>query len=657
MYLFIILFFFQAPKFLWITIIHVLLWNFIFSVTESIEVNGAEDLLLKNSFRDRIRYSTHICDRLKNSPPSLVAYHNNEELLSSPDSDVNLENPGLIKDLTKGVNPVKRHVSLRCYNHHTQENNEPNNQDPSVISEWQMKSTPVNDAFGADFSAVQKPKVVDLKKIDINLHKGIHQEPLYSAIPHLQKGNLIGDNSKHSLPQLNLQDKTNKIKSLISPPQHKYADIKPDQLFNENLHYKLVQPSLTFPLPSKFIKSPITHSLSRPIEIHNTNVDTAVLTTENYQQSDPSKLNPHNIPNKNVYQKDSIVEKKPLLSLSSIQINKPKPVEVSDDKRVPPIAYRPTSPQYIQIPEIKPLLIPIFVRKEVFISPQSERPQANIDLLSHPKIIKNGITESTAQPILTEKEVPVSLQHKKKPGLIDWFLPMQFIKSPDAELAHKPISIEKEGSTYFPNKKQQELIDLSSSTQLIKTPDAEIVHKPNTIEKEVTISESNSQKQPIIDLSPQTPQFVNTPDKESLYQATPGQPILPINAPYEQKQSLINFPSLSQVTETFNSESTSQIVPIQKEVSTSAMYGQPPPFFDFSPPPKFQQLKINKEISIPVLSQQQRIVAPLELINSFNPKLISQKKSALYDQQKPIILPSPPPLIKTTTTSAYAVEY
>lgn len=641
----------MAPKLLWITIIHVLLWNFIFSVTESIEVNGAEDLLLKNSFRDRVRYSTHICDRLKNSPPPLVAYHNNEELLSSPDSDVNLENPGLIKDLTKGVNPVKRHVSLRCYNHHTQENNEPNNQDPSVISEWQMKSTPVNDAFHADFSAVQKPKVVDLKKIDINLHKVIHQEPLHSAIPQLQKGNLIGENSKHSLPQLNLQDETNKIKSLISVPQHKYADIEPDQLFNGNLHKKFVLPSLTFPLPSKFIKSPITHSLSRPTEIHNTNVDTAVLTTENYQQSDPSKLTPHNIPNKNVYQKDSIVEKKPGLSLSSIQINKLRPVEVPDDKRVPPIAYRPTSPHYIQIPEIKPLLIPIFVRKVVSISPQSEQPQANIDLLSHSKIIKNGITESTAQPILIEKEVPVPLQHKKNSGLIDWFLSKHDLKTPGAELAHKPVSIEKEGSIYFPKKKQQELIDLSSSTQLIKTPDAEIVHKPNTIEKEVSISESNSQKQPIIDLSPQTPQFVNIPDKESLYQTTPGQPILPINVPYEQKQSLINLPSLSQVTETFNSESTSQMVPIQKEVSTSATYGEPQRFFDFSPPPRFQQLKINKEISIPLPSQQKRIVAPLELINSFNPKLISQKKSVLYDQQKPIILPSPPPLIKTDRKS------
>ncbi|KAF0752908.1 proline-rich extensin-like protein EPR1, partial [Aphis craccivora] len=577
-----------APKLLWITIIHVLLWNFIFSVTESIEVNGAEDLLLKNSFRDRVRYSTHICDRLKNSPPPLVAYHNNEELLSSSDSDVNLENPGLTKDLTKGVNLVKRHVSLRCYNHHTQENNEPNNQDPSVTSEWQMKSTPVNDAFDADFSAVQKPKVVDLKKIDINLHKVIHQEPLHSAIPQLQKGNLIGENSKYSLPQLNLQDETNKIKSLISVPQHKYADIKPDQLFNGNLHKKLVLPSLTFPLPSKFIKSPIPHSLSRPTQIHNTYVDTAVLTTENYQQSDPSKLTPHNIPNKNVYQKDSIVEKKPGLSLSSIQINKPKPLEVPDDKRVPPIAYRPTSPHYIQIPEIKPLLIPIFVRKVVTISPQSERPQANIDLLSHSKIIKNGITESTAQPILIEKEVPVSLQHKNNSGLIDWFLSKNDLKTTGAKWPHKPV------------KKQQELIDLSSSTQLIKTPDAEIVHKPTTIEKEVSISESNSQKQPIIDLSSQTPQFVNIPDKESLYQTTPGQPILPINAPYEQKQSIINLPPLSQVTET---------------------------------------------------------VAPLELINSFNPKLISQKKSTLYDQQEPIILPSPPPLIKTTTTSAYAIEY
>jgi len=696
----------MAPKSLWITIIHVLLWSFIFSVTESIELNEAEDLLL-NDFSDRVRFTTHICDRLKNLPPPAV-YNNNDEPLSDSDSDGNFENPGLVKDLSKAVNPVKRHASLRCYNLHTQENNEPNKQDPSITNEWQMKSTPVNNAFGAnlpnDLLVAQKPNVVDLKKIDINFHKMVHQEPLHSTVSLLQKGNLIGENPKHALLQLNLQDKTNKIKSLISAPQHKLVDVIPVKLLDESLQNKFVKPSLTFPSPPKLIKSPVSHSLLQPTELHNNNGNTAVLTIDNDKQKNPSKLiqlSPHNIPFKDAYQKDSLIEKKPLLSaVPFIQINKPKPVEILDDKHVPPIAYRPTSPQYIKIPVIKPVFVPTFIQKEVSISPANEQPQVtNIGLLSQPKITKNGIAESTSQPNLIEKEVSISLPYKKqqglidllspaqfiktsdkeivhKPieiekevsiplpykkqqGLIDLLSPAQFIKTSDKEIVHKPIKIEKEVSIPLPYKKQQGLIDLLSPAQFIKTSDKEIVHKPIEIEKEVSISEPNGQqKQPIIDLPQQIPIFIRTPDKDSLSQAIPGQTIVSVNAPYEQKQPIISLPSPPQVTETFNSESTSQIIPIQKEVSTSASYVQQQPLVDFPPPPpQFQQIKIQKEISIPLRHQQQKIGAPLELVNSFNSELISQtisqKKNSLYDQQKPIILPSPPPLIKTTT-SAYA---
>ncbi|XP_060841234.1 uncharacterized protein LOC132921978 [Rhopalosiphum padi] len=619
----------MAPKLLWITIIHVLLWNFIFSVTESIELNGAEDLL-SNNFRDRVRFTTHICDHLKNLPPP-AAYNNNDEPLSDSDSDGNFENPGLVKNLRKSLNPVKRHASLRCYNLHTQENNEPNKPDPSITNEWQMKSTPVNNAFGAnlqnDLLVAQKPKVVELKKIDINFHKMVHQEPLYSTVSLLQKGNLIGDNPKY-VPnlQLNLQDKTNKIKSLISAPQHKLVDVIPVKLLDESLQNKFVKPPLTFPSPSKFIKSPVSYSLFRPTEVHNNNDNVAVLTTDNDKQSNPSKLiplSPHNIPNKDVYQQDSLIEKKPLLSaVPFIQINKPKPVEILDDKRVPPIAYRPTSPQYIKVPVIKPVFVPIFMQKEVSISPANEQPQTtNFGLKSQPKITKNGIAESTSQPNLIEKEVSISLPYKKPQGLIDLLSPPQYIKTSDTEIVHKPIAIE----------------------------------------KEVSISEPNvQQKQPIIDLPPQTPIFIRTPDKDSLNPAIPGKTIVSVNAPYEQKPSIISLLSPPQVTETFNSESTSQIIPIQNEVSTPASYVQQQPLVNFSPPPpQFQQIKIQKEISIPLPLpyQQQKIGVPLKLVNSFNSELlsqtISQKKNSLYDQQKPIILPSPPPLIKTTT-SAYA---
>jgi len=612
----------MAPKLLWITIIHVLLWNFIFSITESIELKGTEDLLL-NSFRDRKRFTAHICDRLKNLPPS-AAYNNNDELLYDSDSDGNFENPGLVKDLSKAVNPVKRHASLRCYNLHTQENNEPNNLDPSITNEWQMKSTPVNNAFGVNFPndlpMAQKLKDVDLKKIDINFHK-VHQEPLHSTVSLLQKGNLIGENPKHPLFQLNLQDKTNKIKSLISAPQHKLVDVIPDKLLDGSLNNKFAKQPLNFPSHSKLIISPVTYSLLRPTEIHNNNDDTAKLTINNDKQNNPSKLislSSHNIPNKNFYQKDSLIEKKPLLSVPFVQINKPKPIEISDDKHVPPIAYRPTSPQYIKNPVVKPVLVPIFVQKDVSISPANEKPQTNFGLLSQPKITKSGIAESTSQPNLIEKEVSISVPHKN----------------------------------------QQGSIDLSSSAQFIKTSDTEIVHKPIATEKEVSISESNGQqKQPIIDLPPQIPIPIRTPEKDSLYQAIPGQTIVSLNAPYEQKQSIISLPPPLQVTETFNSESTSQIIPIQKELLISGSYEQQKPLFYLIKPPEFQQIKIQKEISIPFSYQQQKIGAPLKLMNSFNsgliPQSIAQNKNSFNDQQKPIILPSPPPLIKTTT-SAYA---
>jgi len=628
------------------------LWNFIFSLSESIDLNEDSKLLL-NSLHDRVRYTTHICDRLKNSPP--VVNHNNYEPHSGVD---NFENPGLAKDLSEPSNPVKRHAIIRCYNRSpAQENNEPNK--PELItSEWQMKSTPVNNAYGDlyDHSMGQKSTVVGLKEIDINSQKVIDQEPLYHTVPFLQKGNLIGNNPQHSLLQSNLQDTKNKIKSLLSTPQHKLGEIISDKLVDESLHNKLAQPSLTLPLPSKFIKYPVINPSIQSPEIL-TNVDTAGLITESDKQSNPLKLSPllPHVPNNNFYHKDLTVENKPFLSLPSIQLNKPKPVDILYDRRVPPIVYRPTLSQFKQTPVIKPTLPPLFVQKEVSHPSINEQAQANIGLQSqYPKIIKNGIAESTSQPILTKKENLISLPFKKPQELIG-SPPTQFAKTSDIE-TFKPITlIEKKVSIYLPYKKQQGLIDLSPPTQFMKTSNSEMKYKPIAIEKEVQVSELKEQKQPIVDLPPQAPQLINTPDKESIYKETPEQTVVSVNVPYEQNSSIIGLSSPPQITEPFNSESTSQIMPSENEFSMSSVYGQQQTVANFSPPPppQLQQIKIQKEISIPLSYQQQIVGAPIKLVKTINTELISQKKNGFSDQQKPIILPSPPPLTKTTT-SAYA---
>lgn len=638
----------MAPKLLWIAIIHVLLWNFIFSLSESIELNEDGGLLL-NSLRDRVRYTTHICDRLKNSSP--VVNHNNYEPLPDSDGD---ENGRLAKDLSEPSNPVKRHAILRCYNRPAQENHEPNNPDITT-SEWQMKSTPVNDAYGDlyNHSTLQKPKVVDLKKIDINSQKVIDQEPLYHTVPLLTKGNFISQNPKHSLLQLNLQDTANKIKSLISTQQHKLGEKISDKLVDESLHNKLAKPSLTLSLPPKFTKYPVINPLIRPTEIVN-NVDSAGLITDSDKQSNPPKLPqflPH-IPNNNSYQKDLIVKNKPFSPLSPIQFNKPKPVDIFYDRHVPPIVYQPTLPSLIQTPVIKQILPTVFVPKEVSISSTNERPQPNIGLTSqYPKIVK--IVGSTSQPTPIEKDVTISLPHKKPQEFIGLSLPTQFTKTSDTETNIKPIKIfEKKVSIYLPFKKQQESIDLSPPTQFIKTSETEKVHGPTTIEKEVSTSAPKEQKQPIAYLPPQDPQLIQTPDNESIYQETTDPTVVSVNVPYEEKQSTISSSSLSQITESYNSESTSQIMPSENAESTSSTYEQQQPIVNLSPPPppQLQQIKIQKEISIPLPYKQKIVAAPLQLVKTFNTELIPQKKNSLYVQQQPITLPSPPPLTKTTTS-------
>ncbi|KAL5242825.1 hypothetical protein ACI65C_010235 [Semiaphis heraclei] len=578
----------MAPKLLWITIIHVLLWNFIFSLTESIELNEDEGLLL-NRLGNRVRYTTHICDRLKNSPP--VVNHNNYESLPNSHRVVNSENSGLAKDLSEPSNSVKRHAILRCYNRPAQENNEPNKPD-LITSEWQMKSTPVDNAYS---NLYEHPTVADLQKIYINSQKVIDPKPLYHTVPLLQKRNFTEKNPKHSPLQLNLQEMTKKIKSLISTPQHKLGEVISDKLIDESLHSKLAQPSLTQPSPPKLTKYPVvkpnSDNLSNPLTL--------------------SPLLPQ-IPNNNFdLQKDFIIENKPFLSLTPIQLNKPKPVDLLYDRHVPPMAYRPTLPSLIHTPVIKPTFPPILLQKESPIPTTNERPQGNIgSTFQYPKIIKNGIAEPTSQPILIEKKV----------------------------------------SIYLPYKKQQELINLSPLQQFFKTPDTKTVRKPITIEKEVSTSVPKEQEQAIVDLPSQAPQVIQTPDKQSNYQETSGQTIVSANVPYGQ--STISLSSPPQINEYFNSESTPQIIPSDNEVSISSTYGQQQPIVSFSTPSQLQQIKIQNEISTPLPYTQQTAVAPLKLVKAFNTELLSKKQNSLYDQQQPITLPSPPPLTKTTT-SAY----
>lgn len=432
---------------MWITIItHVSLWNFIFSLSESVELNEDSKLL-----RSRVRYSTRICDCLKNAPPAVD--HNNYKSLPDSEGVVNFENPGLAKDLSKQSScHVKRHAILRSYNRPSHENNKPYKPD-LITSEWQMKSALVNNANGD--SMVQKSKVVRLNKNVINSQNMVYHEPLHhTAVPLLQKGNLIAKNSKPSLLQLSLQDTTTQIKSLIAAPKHKLVEIISDKLVDGSLDNKLTQPSLTLPLPYKSIKHSVINPLVRPTEKHN-NVDTAGLITENSdKQSNSLKLStlsPH-ISNK---EKGLITEDKPFSPLLSINLNKPKLVSVLYDRKILPVANRPTPSQLIQTPVIKPIHMPIFEQNEVSISSTNERPHVNIGSSSqYPKIIKNVNAESTSPPILTENAVSIPLSSKKQLKSIDSPPTQQFIKTSDTETVHKPIKIEKDVSISAPNEQK-----------------------------------------------------------------------------------------------------------------------------------------------------------------------------------------------------------
>jgi len=450
----------------------------------SVELNKDSKLLF-----DRVPYSTYKCDCLKNRPPDVD--HINYEPLPDLNGVDNFENLCSAKDSSKPSYPVKRHAILRCHNRPALENNKPYK--PNLItSEWKMKSTPVDNEF--DDLMVKKSKVVGLKKIEINSQK-VNQEPLHRTLPLLQKLNLIGENQKHSLLQLNLQDKENQIKSLISTPEHKLDEIISDKLVDESIPNKLTQPSLTLPLPYKSIKNPVNNQLIQPTEIHN-NIDTAELITDSDKQSNPSKLSPllPHIPNN---QND--LKNKPFSTFPSVQFNKPKPVDILLRDRSPS--------QLIQTPAIKPTHLPIIVQK-VTLSSVNERPQANIDSSSqYPKIIKNGIAESMSQSNL------ISSSHNKQKESID-SPPSNSIKTSDTEMVNKPITIiEKKVSIYYPHQKPQDSIDLLPPKQFMKISNTETAHKPIKIEKkEISISATNEQKQQIVDLSPQAPQLIKTPE-------------------------------------------------------------------------------------------------------------------------------------------------
>jgi len=300
--------------------------------------------------------------------------------------------------------------------------------------------------------------------------------------------------------------------------------------------------------------------------------------TDYDQYSNPLKLLPLSpqIPIQNIYQKHSTISNKPFITHPLLQPNKTKLEEISFDKRVPPIAYRPSPSQFMHVPVMKPVLLPNFVQKE---GPSAnEGPQANIGLSSSPKITQNGIIEPTSQPIVIKKEVSISLPHIKQQQLIE----------------SSPVPV----------------------TQFIKTPDKKTVNKPITIEKEVSISAPKGQ-------------LAKTPDQETIQQTT-GQTMVSVNVPYEQQQSIINLPPIYQITETFDGESTSQKIPVEKEVSISAPYYEQPaqPIVNLSP--QLQQIKLQKEISIPLPYQKKNI--------------------GLSEPLKPKILPSPPPLLKTSTS-------
>lgn len=469
------------------------MWNFIFCQSESVKLNKDGELS-----HDRVRYSTLRCDCLKNRQ-QVVDYNNYEPLPDLYGVD-NFENPSLAEDLSKPSYPVKRHAILQCHNRPAQINNKPYKPD-LITSELKIKSTPVNNAYN-DLT-VKKSKVVGLKKIEINSQKVIYHEPLHHTVPLLQNRNLIGENPKHSLLQLNLKDKTNQIKSLISTPQHKLDEIISDKLVDETLNNKLTQPSL--PLPYKSIKYPVNIQLIRPTEIQN-KIDTVGLITDNDKQSNPlmpSPLLPY-IPNN-----QNELKKKPFSTFPSVEFNKPKSVDIL-------LRDRPPS-QLIQTNVIKPTHLPILMQKELSVPSANEQPKANMYSSSqYPKIIKNGIPESTSRPIL------ISLLHNKQKESIDMPL-SQSIKTSDIEAVNKPITIiEKKVSIYYPHQKPQDSIDLSPPKQFMKIPNIPNVQEPIDIEKkEISISAPNEQKQPIVDLPPQAPEHIKTP--ESIYQDIKGQ--------------------------------------------------------------------------------------------------------------------------------------
>jgi len=434
---------------------------------------------------------------LKNRPQ--IVDYNNYEPLSDLYGINNFENPSLAEDLNKPSYPVKRHAILKCHNHPAQINNKPYKPD-LITSELKIKPTPVNNAY-CDLT-VKKSKVVGLKKIEINSQKVIYHEPLHRTVPLLQNRNLIGENSKHSLLQLNLQDKANQIKPLISKPQHKLDEIISDKLVDETLNNKLTQPSL--PLPYKSIKYPKNIQLIRPTEIYN-KIDIVGLITDSEKQSNPLKPSPllPYIPNN---QKD--LKKKQFSTFPSVRFNKLKSVDILLGDKSPS--------QLIQTNVIKPTHLPILVQKEVSLSSTNEQPQANIYSSSqYPKIMKNDISESTSQPIL------ISLLHNKQKESID--LPLsQSIKTSDIETVNKPITIiEKKVSIYYPHQKPQDSIDLSPPKQFMKISTIPNVQEPIEIEKkEISISAPNEPKQPFVDLPPQASQLIKTP--ESIYQDIKG---------------------------------------------------------------------------------------------------------------------------------------
>lgn len=559
---------------LWIAINHVLLWNFIFTLSESVELNEDNKLL-----RNRVRYSTHICDCLKNAQP--VVDHNNYETLPDSDGVDHFENPGLAKDLSEPSYPVKRHAISQCYNHPAQQNNKPYKPDlVKSTSEWQIKYTPVNKAYSD--SMFEKSKIVGLKKNEFNSQKVAYRVSLTHTAPLLQKGNLIGKNPKHSLLQSNLQDTTNQIESLISAPQHKLGEIISGKLVDDSLHNKLAHPLLTLPLPYKLIKYPAIKPLVQTNEIH-TNVNTAgLITGDKDKQSSLLKLSELS-PDISNNPKDLIIENKPFSPFPSIKFNKPKLVNTLYDSHLLPIAYQPTPSQLIQTHVIKPIHMPILVQKEaslandqlqanmngiaestshpilikkyVSIPSSPKKQQESIDLpftqptktsdtdkvhksaivkkevsISSPYkkqpesmdlaptqliITKNGVAESTSQLVLLKKDVSIPLSPKKQQKPID--LPLtQSIKTSDTDTANKPIKImEKKVPIYFPQKSPKNLINLSPPKKIMKFSDTETVHESIKIEDEISTSALNKQKQPIVDSLLQSPQHIKTSESEN----------------------------------------------------------------------------------------------------------------------------------------------